>query len=129
MFDCEHYFDGFSANQNYSLACAKLVYEAKSCCVILYDTNGGTSLYKTAKIVAVIVGRPAAYVLFSRDRGEHFVGPWCFNMSRERAGWWGMHGCAHARPPTPRPRPRPPFLRRCLPSASLHCCRTRGGQS
>ena len=31
-------------------------------------------------IVAVVTGRPAAYVLFSADRGDSFVGPWCFSM-------------------------------------------------
>jgi hypothetical protein len=40
----------------------------------------------------VVTGRPAAYVLFSADRGDSFLGPWCFDMSRARAGWWGMHG-------------------------------------
>ncbi|MDG4922239.1 citramalate synthase, partial [Mesorhizobium sp. WSM4989] len=42
MVDCEHFFDGFKANPDYALACAKIAYEAGARWVVLCDTNGGT---------------------------------------------------------------------------------------
>jgi 2-isopropylmalate synthase len=42
MFDCEHFFDGYKANPDYALACARTAYEAGARWVILCDTNGGT---------------------------------------------------------------------------------------
>ena len=42
MVDCEHFFDGYKANPDYALACAKTAYEAGARWVVLCDTNGGT---------------------------------------------------------------------------------------
>lgn len=42
MIDCEHFFDGYKANPEYALACAKTAYEAGARWVVLCDTNGGT---------------------------------------------------------------------------------------
>ena len=42
MVDCEHFFDGFKANPDYALACARAAYEAGARWVVLCDTNGGT---------------------------------------------------------------------------------------
>ncbi|MEJ8476065.1 citramalate synthase [Roseibium algae] len=42
MIDCEHFFDGFKANPEYALACAKTAYDAGARWVVLCDTNGGT---------------------------------------------------------------------------------------
>ena len=42
MLDCEHFFDGFKANKDYALACAKAAYDAGARWVVLCDTNGGT---------------------------------------------------------------------------------------
>ena len=41
MIDCEHFFDGFKANPDYALACARTAYEAGARWVVLCDTNGG----------------------------------------------------------------------------------------
>lgn len=41
MVDCEHFFDGYRANPEYALACAKAAYEAGARWVVLCDTNGG----------------------------------------------------------------------------------------
>ena len=51
MFDCEHYFDGFKANPDYALACAKEAYEAGARWVVMCDTNGGTLPHEIAEIV------------------------------------------------------------------------------
>jgi 2-isopropylmalate synthase len=40
--DCEHYFDGFKANPDYALACARTAFAAGARWVVLCDTNGGT---------------------------------------------------------------------------------------
>src|SRR5690348_3195730 len=42
MVDCEHFFDGYKANPDYALACAKAAYEAGARWVVLCETNGGT---------------------------------------------------------------------------------------
>lgn len=42
MVDCEHFFDGYKANPDYALACARTAYEAGARWVVLCDTNGGT---------------------------------------------------------------------------------------
>ncbi|MCU0886145.1 MAG: citramalate synthase, partial [Beijerinckiaceae bacterium] len=40
--DCEHFFDGYKANPDYALACARTAHEAGARWVVLCDTNGGT---------------------------------------------------------------------------------------
>ncbi|XYK81387.1 MAG: citramalate synthase [Labrenzia sp.] len=42
MIDCEHFFDGYKANPDYALACARAAYQAGARWVVLCDTNGGT---------------------------------------------------------------------------------------
>jgi 2-isopropylmalate synthase len=42
MFDAEHFFDGYKANPEFSLKCAKAAFEAGARWVVLCDTNGGT---------------------------------------------------------------------------------------
>ncbi|MYZ47470.1 citramalate synthase [Propylenella binzhouense] len=52
MLDCEHFFDGYKANRNYALACARTAWEAGARWVVLCDTNGGTMPEEVARIVA-----------------------------------------------------------------------------
>jgi 2-isopropylmalate synthase len=42
LVDCEHFFDGYAANPDYALACARTAFEAGARWVVLCDTNGGT---------------------------------------------------------------------------------------
>jgi 2-isopropylmalate synthase len=42
MLDCEHFFDGYKANPQYALSCAKVAFEEGARWVILCDTNGGS---------------------------------------------------------------------------------------
>ena len=53
--DCEHFFDGFKANPDYALACAKAAYDADARWVVLCDTNGGTLPHEVERIVAEVV--------------------------------------------------------------------------
>jgi 2-isopropylmalate synthase len=55
LLDCEHFFDGYKANPDYALACAKTAYEAGARWVVLCDTNGGTLPYEVEEIVAAVV--------------------------------------------------------------------------
>src|SRR3546814_6971538 len=41
IFDAEHFFDGYKANPDYALACARAAFEAGARWVVLCDTNGG----------------------------------------------------------------------------------------
>ncbi|MFC0283133.1 citramalate synthase [Camelimonas abortus] len=52
MLDCEHFFDGYKANPEYALACAKEAYAAGARWVVLCDTNGGTLPDEVERIVA-----------------------------------------------------------------------------
>lgn len=55
MVDCEHFFDGFKANPDYALACAKTAYEAGARWVVLCDTNGGTQPSEVRAIVGKVI--------------------------------------------------------------------------
>jgi 2-isopropylmalate synthase len=56
LLDCEHFFDGYKANPDYALACAKAAYDAGCRWVVLCDTNGGTMPEEVEAIVAEVVG-------------------------------------------------------------------------
>ena len=62
MVDCEHFFDGYKANPQYALACAKEAYEAGARWVVLCDTNGGTQPPEIRDIVSAVIasGIPGA---------------------------------------------------------------------
>jgi 2-isopropylmalate synthase len=55
LLDCEHFFDGYKANPDYALGCAKAAYEAGARWVVLCDTNGGTLPEEVERIVAEVV--------------------------------------------------------------------------
>jgi 2-isopropylmalate synthase len=52
LVDCEHFFDGYKANREYALACAKTAYQAGARWVVLCDTNGGTLPHEIEAVVA-----------------------------------------------------------------------------
>jgi 2-isopropylmalate synthase len=53
--DCEHFFDGYKANPDYALACARAAHEAGARWVVLCDTNGGTLPHEIERIVGAVV--------------------------------------------------------------------------
>lgn len=55
MVDCEHFFDGFKANPDYALACARTAFEAGARWVVLCDTNGGTQPSEVREIVRSVI--------------------------------------------------------------------------
>ncbi|HCL64156.1 MAG TPA: citramalate synthase [Rhizobium sp.] len=55
MVDCEHFFDGYKANPEYALACARTAYEAGARWVVLCDTNGGTQPPEIRDIVSSVI--------------------------------------------------------------------------
>src|SRR5262249_53453438 len=63
LLDCEHFFDGYKANPDYALACARAAYEAGARWVVLCDTNGGTLPHEVEAIVGAVVERiPGSHV-------------------------------------------------------------------
>jgi 2-isopropylmalate synthase len=54
MVDCEHFFDGYKANPDYALACARTAYDAGARWVVLCDTNGGTQPSEIRAIVETV---------------------------------------------------------------------------
>ena len=55
MVDCEHFFDGFKANPDYALACARTAFEAGARWIVLCDTNGGTLPSEVRAIVGQVI--------------------------------------------------------------------------
>jgi len=54
LLDCEHFFDGYKANPDYALACAKAAYDEGARWVVLCDTNGGTLPHEVEQIVGAV---------------------------------------------------------------------------
>ncbi len=54
LLDCEHFFDGYKANPDFALACAKAAYEEGARWVVLCDTNGGTLPHEVEAIVTEV---------------------------------------------------------------------------
>src|ERR1039457_3256125 len=55
LLDCEHFFDGYKANPQFALACAKAAYDEGARWVVLCDTNGGTLPHEVEQIVSELV--------------------------------------------------------------------------
>lgn len=55
LVDCEHFFDGYKANPEYALACAKTAFDAGARWVVLCDTNGGTLPMEVKSIIAEVI--------------------------------------------------------------------------
>lgn len=55
LVDCEHFFDGYKANPEYALACAKTAFNAGARWVVLCDTNGGTLPTEIKSIIASVI--------------------------------------------------------------------------
>lgn len=54
LVDCEHFFDGYKANPDYALDCARKAFEAGARWVVLCDTNGGTLPHEVESIVNAV---------------------------------------------------------------------------
>jgi len=55
LVDCEHFFDGYKANPDFALACARQAYESGARWVVLCDTNGGTQPSEIRTIVEAVI--------------------------------------------------------------------------
>jgi 2-isopropylmalate synthase len=55
LLDCEHFFDGYKANPEFALACAKTAYDEGARWVVLCDTNGGALPHEVEAIVGEVV--------------------------------------------------------------------------
>src|ERR1700716_3066823 len=51
LLDCEHFFDGYKANPQFALACAKAAYDQGARWIVLCDTNGGALPHEVETIV------------------------------------------------------------------------------
>ncbi len=83
LLDCEHFFDGYKANPDYALACAKAAYDEGARWVVLCDTNGGTLPHEVEAIVGEVVqGHPRRSCRHPRPQrhragGGQFASPPC----------------------------------------------------
>jgi len=55
LLDCEHFFDGYKANPQFALACAKAAYDQGARWVVLCDTNGGALPHEVEKVVGEVI--------------------------------------------------------------------------
>jgi 2-isopropylmalate synthase len=55
LLDCEHFFDGYKANPEFALACARAAYDEGARWVVLCDTNGGTLPHEVEEIVKAVI--------------------------------------------------------------------------
>src|SRR5437763_9376254 len=55
LLDCEHFFDGYKANPQFALACAKTAFDEGARWVVLCATNGGTLPHEVEEIVTEVV--------------------------------------------------------------------------
>jgi 2-isopropylmalate synthase len=54
LVDCEHFFDGYKANADYALSCARAAYDSGARWVVLCDTNGGCQPTEIRQIVEAV---------------------------------------------------------------------------
>ena len=57
LIDCEHFFDGFKSNPDFSLSCIESALKAGADWVVLCDTNGGTLPGEIFEIVSAVSKR------------------------------------------------------------------------
>lgn len=55
LFDAEHFFDGYRANQGYALATIRAALEAGARWIVLCDTNGGTLPSEIGRITGEVI--------------------------------------------------------------------------
>jgi 2-isopropylmalate synthase len=55
LLDCEHFFDGYKADPQFALACAKAAYDQGARWIVLCDTNGGALPHEVEAIVGEVV--------------------------------------------------------------------------
>ena len=55
LLDCEHFFDGYKANPEFAMACARAAYEEGARWIVLCDTNGGAMPHEVESIVSEVV--------------------------------------------------------------------------
>jgi len=54
IYDAEHFFDGYRADQEYAIRTLRAAHEAGASCLALCDTNGGTMPEQVGEIVAAV---------------------------------------------------------------------------
>ncbi len=55
LLDCEHFFDGYKANPQFALACAKAAYDQGARWIVLCDTNGGALPHEVETVVSEVI--------------------------------------------------------------------------
>lgn len=54
IFDAEHFFDGFNADADYTLACLQAAVDGGAHTLVLCDTNGGQMPHRIAEVVGLV---------------------------------------------------------------------------
>jgi len=64
LFDAEHFFDGYTADPDYAIACATTALAAGARWIVLCDTNGGTMPGRIAEVTRAVIaaGVPGSHL-------------------------------------------------------------------
>jgi 2-isopropylmalate synthase len=91
LLDCEHFFDGYKANPQFALACARAAYDEGARWVVLCDTNGGTLPHEVERIVGEAVKIiPGSHIgIHAHNDTEQAVAN---SLAAVRAGARQIHG-------------------------------------
>ena len=54
IYDAEHFFDGYKANPDYALRTLAAAAEAGAACLVLCDTNGGSSPWEIEEVINAV---------------------------------------------------------------------------
>lgn len=85
FYDAEHYFDGFKANPEYALACARAAQAAGAEVIVLCDTNGGSLPWEVEEIVRATAAALDATLQPSNASAQSSVGGQPFSPHTHRA--------------------------------------------
>ncbi|CAI5473471.1 unnamed protein product [Closterium sp. Yama58-4] len=102
MLDAEHFYDGFSANPEYSMQCVRAAARAGAKEIVLCDTNGGSMPWRVHEVTRLVVEELARGAVEGEWGSDAGVGVHCHNdcgmavansVEAVRAGARVVQGC------------------------------------
>ena len=94
FFDCEHFFDGFAFNPDYTLQCVATAARAGADALVLCDTNGGMITRDIVRAIEAVKARvPGARLgIHCHDDAGLAVAN---SLAAVEAGVWQVQGCVN----------------------------------
>ena len=90
IFDAEHFFDGYKANPDYAIEALRAAEAEGADCLVLCDTNGGTTPYEISEIITQVKTRiGTSFGIHAHNDGELAVAN---SLAAVRLGAVQVHG-------------------------------------